>query len=99
VTRDSVCAADDCDAPHNEVVTMPSFLNPSDFIREFMIRYSLPMIFGGKATWTCHLNGEKIAVVAQQWTSPKVTTTEIKFIANNKLHFSYHAQVQPEDFI
>jgi hypothetical protein len=98
VTRDSVCAADDCDAPHKKTVTLPSFLDPIDFIREILVRYSLPQISGGEAARTCHLNGEKIAVIAQQWSFPKATVTEMKFLEINELHFKHHAQEQPEDY-
>jgi hypothetical protein len=92
-----VCAADDCDAPHKKTVTLPSFLDPADFIREILVRYPLPTISGGAATWTCHLDGEKIAVIAQQWSVPKAMVTEMKFREINELHFKYHAQEQPEE--
>jgi hypothetical protein len=92
VTRDSVCAADDVNAPHEKTISLPSFLDPIDFIRELLVLYSLPQISGGSATWTCHLNGRKIAVFAQQWPSPKAIATEMEFLDSNELHFEYHAQ-------
>lgn len=96
-TRDSVCAADDIDPPHAKVFTMPGFTNPTDFIREVEARYPLPLISGGKATWTCHLNGAKIGVVAQQWTEPKALTAEISHLSSAEVHFKYHAQASPDD--
>lgn len=99
VTRDSVCAADDVDAPHDQTISLPSFVNPTDFIRELLVHYSLPQIANGSATWTCHLNKNKIAVVAQQWISPKAITTELEFLDDNELHFKYHAQERPENYL
>jgi hypothetical protein len=99
VTRDSVCAADDCDAPHEKTVSLPSFIDPIDFIRELLTRYSLPHISGGAATWTCHFNGENIAVIAQQWPSPKAMIAEMAFLETNELHFEYHAQERPDNYV
>ena len=98
VTRDSVCAADDCDAPHTQTVRMPSFVDPIEFVREIKNRYPLPMISGGRATWTCHLNKTKIAVIAQEWTSPKAKVHELSFLEQNEVHFKYHAQDAPENY-
>ena len=99
VTRDSVCAADDCNAPHEKTVRMLSFLDPIAFIRELLVSYSLPGISGGEATWTCHFNGKKIAVIAQQWASPRSLISEMTFLEKNKMHFEYHAQERPEDYL
>src|SRR5690349_17880076 len=87
ITGDSVCAGDDCDAPHEETVSLPSFLNPADFFRELLVRYSLSQISGDSAIWTCYLNGRKIAVLAQPWSSPKFMVSEMEFLKDNKMHF------------
>ena len=99
IKRDSVCAADDINAPHEKTIKLQGFIDSIEFIKQVKNLYSLPSIAGGKATWICLLNGETIAVVAQQWPAPKAIITELQFKENNELYFQYHAQKSPEKFL
>ena len=99
ITRDSVCAADDINAPHKKNVSSYSFLDPGVLAQQLTSRYPLPQIAGGKATWLCRLNGEAIAVVAQQWASPRSLKKRIQFLKENQVHFEYCAQKEPEEFL
>ena len=62
ITRDSVCMADDCDAPHTttleilEILTMTSsghrkITKIGEVIAWFDYQRYLPSVSGGKATW------------------------------------------------
>ena len=62
LTRESVCAADDCHAPHEKKVEVYSFLDPEAFVREVASGY-LPAVVGGGHSWTCLLNGVRLAEV------------------------------------
>lgn len=98
VTRDSVCAADDCDASHEKIITTPSFIEPSELAFQIASKYGLPNISGGKAAWVYQFNGINIAVLAQQWSFAKALVSEISYKENNVINFVYHGQKKPEDF-
>ena len=63
----------------------------------------LPQIWGGKATWSVAYDNP-LAVMTQQWPKPKYIgfapefpfTITNKYKDFNKLHFNYHAQIDPE---
>ena len=87
LTRDSVCAGDDADAPHEKTVEVYSFLDPEAFARALC--GSLPSVAGRGHSWTCVLNGTKIA---------EITTSDIRslvhecpFSEENRVHFVYHS--------
>jgi len=88
LTRDSVCAGDDCDAPHEKKVEVYSFLDPVTFASEVSSGY-LPSVAGVGHTWTCTLNGQKIAKI--KFESIEALVKEILFDAENRVHFTYHA--------
>jgi hypothetical protein len=86
LTRDSVCAADDFDPPHEKKVKIHSFVDPEALAREASSGY-LPSVAGVGHSWICVLNEIKIA---------EITTTEIKpmvreaiFNEDNRIHFVY----------
>lgn len=54
LTRDSVCAGDDCEAPHEKTVEVHSFVDPEMFAREISSGY-LPSVAGVGHSWTCVL--------------------------------------------
>jgi hypothetical protein len=56
LTRDSVCARDDCDAPHKRTIEAFSLVDPEAFVREVSSGY-LPSVAGVGHSWTCVLNG------------------------------------------
>ena len=103
ITRDSVAAGDDFDAPHVRKGSVADDADVSHIVEACLRLSPLPNISGGFATWALS-SGVPIAVVAQQWSSPKLIA-EFPFdrqyldIANNtlRLHFTYLEQRDPED--
>ena len=70
--RDSVCAGDDCDAPH-ELALAVGADSLGSFIKRFLAAGYLPSISGGNATWilkTERHTDRALAVIAQQWAEP-----------------------------
>ena len=88
LTRQSVCAGDDCDAPHEKAVEVYSFVDPEAFAREVSAGY-LPSVAGVGHSWTCELNGVKIAEIGR--TGIRVLVRESPFSEENRVHFIYHA--------
>ena len=88
LTRDSVCAGDDCDAPHEKTVEVYSFVDPEPFAREVSSGY-LPSVFGVGHFWTCELNGVKIAEIGHS--GIRVLVRESPFSETNRVHFIYHS--------
>ena len=97
VSRDSVCAGDDC-VSHEEQISIPTFTDPDIFAFQIASKYGLPNITGGQATWICEFNGIKIAVLAQQWTSAKALVRSIEYKKENEVFFAYYAQDPPEKY-
>jgi hypothetical protein len=62
LTRDSVCVGDDSDAPHEKTVEVYSFVDPEAFARAISAGY-LPSVAGVGHSWTCVLNGVRVAEV------------------------------------
>ena len=73
LTRDSVCAGDDCDAPHERRVEVYSFVDPEAFVEQFWTGY-LPSVNGIGHSWTVSLNGKAIALI---------TTSKIETMVSN----------------
>lgn len=88
LTRDSVCAGDDCDAPHEKNVEVYSFVEPEAFVREVSSGY-LPSVAGAGHSWTCELNDVKIAKIESSGIRPLVR--ESTFSEKNCVHFIYHS--------
>jgi hypothetical protein len=88
LTRDSVCAADDVDAPHEDTVTMYTFLDPVALTSHVSSGY-LPTVQGAGHTWDCELNGKVIATISTSKIEPKVSEV-VYSAAENHLHFIYH---------
>ncbi|TGD82970.1 hypothetical protein [Hymenobacter wooponensis] len=102
LTRDSVAAGDDANAPHTYRFIVPDHTSVAEILRLILAQSYLATISGGKATWSVE-SGRPVAVVAQQWTEAKLlcwqapTLTHLDFAANTLyLHFNYHAQIEPE---
>ena len=87
LTRDSVCAGDDCDA-HEKTVEVYSFVDPEAFARAVSADY-LPSVAGVGHSWTCVLNGVRIAEVANS--SIRALVRENPFSEENRAHFVYHS--------
>jgi hypothetical protein len=102
VTRDSVCAADDGDAPHQRILDVPDNRTVEPIVLAVVRAYDLPQISGGDATWSISSN-IPLAVVAQQWPGPRMTSPMPRNVAECdtsgnglRLHFCYFAQLDPE---
>jgi hypothetical protein len=88
LTRDSVCAGDDCNAPHEKTVEVHSFVDPEAFVRAISADY-LPSVAGVGHSWTCVLNGVKIAEVTNS--SIRSLVQESPFSDENRAHFVYNS--------
>jgi len=88
MTRDSVCAGDDCDAPHEKKMEVTSFLDPAAFTKALATGY-LASVAGIGHSWSCMLNGVKIAEVRHSGIHPCVAETP--FSDENQVHFIYHS--------
>ncbi|WP_153067666.1 hypothetical protein [Paraburkholderia graminis] len=102
VTRDSVAAGDDIDAPHRLEFGISSDRAIADILRYVSQLSYLPSVVGAKATWSA-VSGRPLAVIAQQWPAPKpLSVLPIAFSDLDSrsdrlyLHFNYHAQVDPD---
>jgi hypothetical protein len=104
VWRDSVCAGDDCDAPHERAFAMPSEFTLGQTAAQLLGSSYLASISGGKATW--FLEGKEkrpLLVFAQQ-------SSELRFLVSADtaisdciqlrdtphLRFRYWCQVDPD---
>lgn len=101
LTRESVCAADDCHAPHEKNLTVPDDSTVQD-LAETIQREYLPKIQGGRATWSL-VTRVPVAVLAQQWREAKVIFPFDDVVAKLaspggpvRLHVNYHAQLDPD---
>lgn len=88
MTRDSVCAGDDCDAPHEKRLEVHPFVDPEAFAKVTSSGY-LPSVAGVGHSWTCVLNGVKIAEVRVSGIRALVRETPLS--DENRLHFVYHS--------
>ncbi|HRX87300.1 MAG TPA: hypothetical protein P5572_19920, partial [Phycisphaerae bacterium] len=101
LTRDSVAAGDDCDAPHSTHVIVPDCSTALEIVEEILRRKYLPSISGGRATWVV-TSGAPFAVCAQEWAAPQaiglqnVVRSLVRDDDKVRLHFSYLAQFDPD---
>lgn len=102
LTRDSVAAGDDSDAPHYLTIEVDVEDRIGDILSAVLALRYLPQISGGKATWSVASN-EPLAIIAQEWASPMFICMPDYpnqgtrgFFNIEALHFNYHAQDSPE---
>jgi hypothetical protein len=88
LTRDSVCAGDDCGAPQDKKVEVYSFVDPEAFVRAISADY-LPSVAGVGHSWTCLLNGVKVAEIKVSGIRSLVRKNP--FSEENRVHFVYHS--------
>lgn len=88
MTRDSVCAGDDWDAPHERTVSVHSFVDPTALVSHLSFGY-LPTVNGLRHTWDCMFNGHLIASISPTDISPKVA--EVTYAEANHVHFVYNS--------
>ncbi|GAA2973977.1 hypothetical protein [Kitasatospora sp. NPDC057738] len=105
LTRDSVAAGDDADAPHAETLTLPDHLDTQAALTALGLpRPRLPLIGGGRATWVVRTaDGTPLAVLAQQWPQPHPLPAgagPLDRLAGTdgtvRLHVEYRRQLDPE---
>lgn len=103
LTRDSVAAGDDGDAPHHRDITLPDGIGMPAVVAAIAGARYLPSIQGGQATWSL-TSRRPVAVLAQQWREPKMLflldpddLQQFDF-ANGTLrvHATYHTQIDPD---
>jgi hypothetical protein len=87
LNRDSVCAGDDCES-HEKTVEVYSFVDPEAFAREISSGY-LPSVAGVGHSWTCVLNGVRMAEVTSS--GIRALVRESPFSDENRAHFVYHS--------
>ena len=88
LTRDSVCAGDDCDAPHEKTIRIQSFVDPETLVKEASSGY-LPTVAGVGHSWTCFLNDIKIAEI--RTTGVESLVQDTRFDEHNRIHFVYNS--------
>lgn len=104
LTRDSVCAGDDTDAPHELHLKVAKASSALDVVKEVLRQGYLPSISGGRASWVVS-SREPFAVCAQEWAEPKTwgMPKPIDWLARAgnelRLHFSYLAQIIPDNVL
>jgi len=99
VTRDSVCAGDDCDAPH----ALSLDVDPNATLRDVLASLTRPRylagIQGGMATWVAE-SGEPLAIVCEQHPEPwflfDPETLASELFPARTLYFHYLAQIDPQ---
>lgn len=90
LTRDSVAAGDDIDAPHEKKIKLRSYIDPVVLSREASTGY-LPNVAGSGHTWICVLNEVEIAQMMVNKIQPLVA--EVKYGSSNHIHFIYKSAV------
>lgn len=88
LTRESVCAGDDCWAPHEKTVEVDSLMDPAAFARQVATGY-LPSVQGTGHSWTCILNDVSIAEISVF--DVRALVSACPFQAENRVHFDYHS--------
>ncbi len=97
--RDSVCAGDDCDAPHRHTLAVKESATLEDVVNRIVKINYLAKISGDEATWVV-VGDKPIAVIAQQWRKPRFLVDEyrpFREYIHEKIHVRYLAQKSPED--
>jgi hypothetical protein len=100
VSRRSVAAGDDFNAPNSESLSVPDGTDLREIVRGIAQSGYLPGIAGGQATWSVTSN-VPVAIVAQQWAEPRMLDPLSLNELDRKdgvlrLYFNYHAQIDPE---
>jgi hypothetical protein len=94
--------ADDVDAPHDDSIEVADS-TVSMIAHSIVSNQYLAKIAGGKATWILRtkVNGEPLAVIAQQWASPRLLDAAPKNAVPNRqtgklqVYVEYYCQADP----
>lgn len=102
IERDSVCAGDDCDAPHRISIRVHRESTLAQVLDVIQGMRYLAQISGGRATWIVE-SFRPLAVVAEQWKFPRFLVSAETRIADcltrddsKPLFFRYWCQVDPD---
>jgi hypothetical protein len=102
LSRGSVCAGDDVDAPHSTTISLPDTMPLLEALSVISNSGYLARIAGGKATWSA-VSNVVLAVLAQQWSEPRALSgaysqlEQLNFQDGRlRIHFTYHGQQDPE---
>ena len=105
LTRDSVAAGDDVDAPHFLVADIDENASTLELARQIQAMQYLASISGGEATWSIEAD-TPLAIIAQQLNEPKLIIQDnpiVKELAKGKdylrVHINYHCQEDPDETI
>ena len=100
--RESVCAGDDVDAPHGDSICIPQDCTLAQALDLIRNKGYLACIAGGHATWIAE-SSRPLAVMAQQWTSPRFLLAPethlvecVELSGGRALFFRYWCQADPE---
>jgi hypothetical protein len=101
VERDGVCAGDDIESPHTRRFKVRPDATLAEALSEILGKQYLALIIGGKATWVVE-SDKPLAVVAQQWKSPRFLVDPDTPVADcvppggpKPLYFRYWVQADP----
>ena len=86
LTRDSVSAGDDSDAPHERQIKVCSATDSAELIQTISYGY-LPHVAGEGHSWICLLNGKPIAKLKNGKVHAAVP--DIQFASTNDIFFEY----------
>jgi hypothetical protein len=102
LTRDSVAAGDDLDAPHRSTLLVPDDQITEALVAAIHASGYLPRIADGVATWSV-VSDRPLAVIAQQWPEPRMVSDlphppeQLRREAGGyRFHVNYHVQQDPE---
>jgi hypothetical protein len=102
LSRASVCAGDDDDAPHGRTLSFPDGTSVLEILTQVAHSGYLASIVGGGATWSA-VSNIPLAVIAQQWSQPKLMWAlpdSVRYLDMRGvtlcIHFNYHAQQDPD---
>ena len=102
IVRDSVCAGDDCDAPHRVSIQIHLESTLAQVLEAIQNMGYLAQIDGGHATWIVE-SDRPLAVMAEQWKTPRfLIAFETRIAAcqtsdgSRPLFFRYWCQVDPD---
>ena len=103
LTRDSVCAGDDCFAPHLKKWPASMATDINEVMQKLKDDYLPRNIEGGKATWIVKSNETPLAIIAQEWKKPKIIDHNVSIDSfkdengNLELDVEYRGQDDPEE--
>ena len=87
--------ADDCDAPHTKVIEFSGKPTLGQLAAQIIDMRYLAHIAGGKAAWLLEADGQRVAVIAQQWARPAFVAQMARLPAPASVHLVYKAQQDP----